>query len=203
MQPSSKITTTREVADDDLIPLSLSRLCRTRSPSTPRHRHQWKLHGQWNRLGVSADATPLDLPEGSKEEFITQHFWGYSAIDPTHSGEYQVEHPRWRVWRGTWWAPRCVVSPILGTRYWQRSISDPSSVLWSHRVERRGEPGCDIVGWTRSHGGRPDGIWMRGELAGWEWRSRYVMWGLRLLPSSPTNWARSGAGRSQPGMGRR
>ena len=35
---------------------------------------------------------------GSEEEFITEHYWGYTQInDPTYS-EYQVEHPRWQTY---------------------------------------------------------------------------------------------------------
>jgi hypothetical protein len=42
----------------------------------------------------------------------------------------------------------------------------PSMLVWQrggvsrHRVERRSEPGCDIVVSTRSHGGWPNWIWM-------------------------------------------
>ncbi len=33
---------------------------------------------------------------GSQEEFITEHYWGYTAGKRT--SEYRVEHPRWRIW---------------------------------------------------------------------------------------------------------
>jgi uncharacterized protein len=37
---------------------------------------------------------------GSLEEFITEHYWGFNG----HRGrctQYQVEHPKWRLWRAT------------------------------------------------------------------------------------------------------
>jgi len=35
---------------------------------------------------------------GSEAEFITEHYWGYTRQRDGGTLEYQVEHPRWRVW---------------------------------------------------------------------------------------------------------
>jgi uncharacterized protein YqjF (DUF2071 family) len=59
--------------------------------------YRWKFRGRWNRLETTAAARPAALMPGSKEEFITEHFWGYSAINAAKSGEYQVAHPRWNI----------------------------------------------------------------------------------------------------------
>jgi len=32
-----------------------------------------------------------------REEFITEHYWGYTARSAGTS-EYRVEHPRWKFW---------------------------------------------------------------------------------------------------------
>lgn len=36
--------------------------------------------------------------EGSLEEFITEHYWGYARQRNGATVEYEVEHPRWPVW---------------------------------------------------------------------------------------------------------
>lgn len=59
--------------------------------------YQWKYKGRWNTLNVDADALPITLEPGSKEEFITEHFWGYTTIAPAQCGEYEVAHPRWNI----------------------------------------------------------------------------------------------------------
>jgi uncharacterized protein YqjF (DUF2071 family) len=59
--------------------------------------YRWKYRGRWNGLKVNADAHPTPLEQGSKEEFITEHYWGYSAIGPGKCGEYEVAHPRWNI----------------------------------------------------------------------------------------------------------
>ncbi len=57
----------------------------------------WYDQGRWQRIGVKADASPIDLKPGSEAEFITEHYWGYSKRDKNSTVEYQVEHPRWRM----------------------------------------------------------------------------------------------------------
>jgi uncharacterized protein YqjF (DUF2071 family) len=38
-------------------------------------------------------------PEGSLSQFITEHYWGYAAQPDGGCLEYEVQHPRWNVWR--------------------------------------------------------------------------------------------------------
>jgi uncharacterized protein len=58
----------------------------------------WKLRTARNRIRATATGTPL-LPEnGSLEQFITEHYWGYAAQPDGGCIEYQVQHPPWKVW---------------------------------------------------------------------------------------------------------
>ena len=57
----------------------------------------WK-KGAWNTLKVVAGKTAVDIKPGSEEEFITEHFWGYTKLSATATSEYEVAHPRWQVY---------------------------------------------------------------------------------------------------------
>lgn len=46
------------------------------------------------RLYVEADKTALPIAAGSEEEFITEHYWGYTQ-QGNKTFEYEVRHPRW------------------------------------------------------------------------------------------------------------
>lgn len=59
--------------------------------------YRWK-KSSWNRLKIMADRRPVSLGEGSEEEFITEHFWGYTRVSDRRTSEYGVEHPRWEVY---------------------------------------------------------------------------------------------------------
>jgi len=58
-----------------------------------RLEYGWKLHGKWNHLGVRISGSPQYALPGSEEEFITEHYWGYSEQQSGASLEYRVEHP--------------------------------------------------------------------------------------------------------------
>jgi uncharacterized protein YqjF (DUF2071 family) len=57
----------------------------------------WK-KGEWNTITAVCVNTPVDIPEHSEEEFITEHFWGYTKISDTITSEYEVVHPRWQIY---------------------------------------------------------------------------------------------------------
>jgi hypothetical protein len=59
----------------------------------------WRSGMAWNRIFISAAGSPTLPKHGSEEEFITEHFWGYSVQTDT-TVEYRVAHPSWRVWSG-------------------------------------------------------------------------------------------------------
>ena len=55
----------------------------------------WRYKGRRSRLGGLAVGQAQEIRPGSSEEFITQHYWGYTRLGPQTSGEYRVEHPGW------------------------------------------------------------------------------------------------------------
>ena len=68
--------------------------------------YRWQRGGKWESLGVLGRGQPQPLLAGSHEEFIAEHYWGYTPrhrpwVHGARSNEYQVEHPPWRIWSGT------------------------------------------------------------------------------------------------------
>ena len=61
----------------------------------------WRAAGRWNRLRAVTAGAARPLADGSEAEFITEHYWGYAAQRDGGTVEYQVEHPRWRVWQAS------------------------------------------------------------------------------------------------------
>lgn len=56
----------------------------------------WK--GEWHTIKVTADKDLVDIKPESEEEFITEHFWGYTKINDRVTSEYEVAHPRWQIY---------------------------------------------------------------------------------------------------------
>lgn len=60
--------------------------------------YQWKFEGEWHKIGLKSQVEPQFPSEGSEAEFISEHYWGYNIQKDGGTIEYQVQHPRWRIW---------------------------------------------------------------------------------------------------------
>ncbi len=58
----------------------------------------WRVAGDWNWLKAKTGSQSAAFLPGSEEEFITEHYWGYTKWNDRKTSEYQVEHPAWRVY---------------------------------------------------------------------------------------------------------
>ncbi len=61
--------------------------------------YSWVGRRDRGELSISVTGDPAFPAEGSEEQFIAEHYWGYSAQRDGGCIEYRVEHPSWRVWR--------------------------------------------------------------------------------------------------------
>jgi len=60
---------------------------------------KWRGENRWSTISLETEGNP-ELPgEGSMEQFITEHYWGYAAQPGGGCVEYRVAHPSWRVWQ--------------------------------------------------------------------------------------------------------
>lgn len=61
--------------------------------------YEWMATRGWTGVHVSAQGAPRAIRAGSEEEFITEHYWGYTRQRDGTTVEYQVHHPHWKVWQ--------------------------------------------------------------------------------------------------------
>lgn len=60
--------------------------------------YQWQKAGQWQTFQLETSPISVPIVDGSEEEFITEHYWGYAAVNDQKSNEYEVTHPRWELY---------------------------------------------------------------------------------------------------------
>jgi uncharacterized protein len=63
--------------------------------------YRWQVGRQWCRLSAETVGCAAYALEGSLEQFITEHYWGYATQGSGKSFEYRVSHPHWHVWATT------------------------------------------------------------------------------------------------------
>jgi len=58
----------------------------------------WHFDGRWNSIAAEISGEPVPIMPGSAEEFIFEHYWGYTRQRDGGTVEYRVDHPGWCVW---------------------------------------------------------------------------------------------------------
>ena len=91
--------------------------------------YSWRFGGEENFLKLTTRGQPLPIGEGTEQEFITEHYWGYAAQKNGSTVEYQVEHPRWRVWETESAALHCNVAGLYGERFGKYLSGPPFSAF--------------------------------------------------------------------------
>ena len=91
--------------------------------------YYWKKDNKWNELEVIADPKLNEIKPGSKEEFITEHYWGYSSVDKIKTGEYEVAHPRWDIYPIDNYKIDCDFKHLYGNDFEILDHAQPASVF--------------------------------------------------------------------------
>ena len=60
--------------------------------------YRWRPGRRWNELRAKGEGELFVPGPGSAEEFITEHYWGYTALRNGRAAEFRVEHSPWRLW---------------------------------------------------------------------------------------------------------
>jgi uncharacterized protein len=77
---------------------------------------------------MTAAGEAQSIPAGSHAEFITEHYWGYTALRNGCS-EYRVEHPRWNIWNATDFEFNADVATLYGEPFTEVLNKPPRSAF--------------------------------------------------------------------------
>jgi uncharacterized protein YqjF (DUF2071 family) len=90
---------------------------------------QWKISSHWNKIGVEADVLSEEMERGSFQEFIFEHYFGYTRLNENTSQEYRIRHPRWKVNRVTKYDINCNFSEMYGPAFAELTHQKPEAVF--------------------------------------------------------------------------
>lgn len=91
--------------------------------------YEWRTRAGWQHVAATAVGAPAALEAGSEAEFITEHYWGYTRQRDGGTVEYQVAHPRWRVWRAEAAELEADVAGLYGEAFVQPLAAPPVSAF--------------------------------------------------------------------------
>jgi len=108
--------------------------------------YSWRYRDQWLDLRCEFSGTPVDPAPGSECEFITEHYWGYSTPQGGYPREYEVEHPRWRVWEATTAGLAGDVEAFYGSEFAEVLSADPASAFLAEGSRVQVKTSCTLEG---------------------------------------------------------
>ena len=97
--------------------------------SRGRAAYEWFHGARWHGIALDFDGASYVPADDSEETFITEHYWGYARQRDGGTVEYQVEHPRWSVWRATTATLDCDVASFYGSTFAEFLRGRPSSAF--------------------------------------------------------------------------
>ena len=92
-------------------------------------KYEWKINNKWNHIAVNAAKENEQILPGSVEEFIFEHYYGYTKINSQLSQEYKVNHPRWQVHKVIDYSIHCDFKSMYGNDFSFLSNQQPDSVI--------------------------------------------------------------------------
>lgn len=91
--------------------------------------YKWKFNKKWNAIEAVAESVAIPIDAGSEEEFIAEHYYGYSKYSALKTFEYKVAHPRWNVYPVKEYFIDCDFEGLYGTAFSFLKTATPSSVF--------------------------------------------------------------------------
>ena len=78
--------------------------------------YSWRRGRKWESLKMTATGEAQPIPAASHAEFITEHYWGYTALRSGCS-EYRVDHPRWKIWNAREFELNADIATLYGEEF--------------------------------------------------------------------------------------
>ncbi len=92
-------------------------------------RYEWRRGSKWEQLVMTGRGESQNIVAGSHEEFITEHYWGYTRRTADRISEYRVEHPRWKIWPAASYEFRADITALYGEKFLAPLTTPPASAF--------------------------------------------------------------------------
>jgi uncharacterized protein YqjF (DUF2071 family) len=97
--------------------------------------YQWKYKNKWNAIEAVAEPRAVPIAAGSEEEFIAEHYYGYSKFSNKRTYEYKVSHPRWKLYPVKNFRVDCDFEALYGKSFAFLQEAQPTSVFMAQGSE--------------------------------------------------------------------
>lgn len=90
---------------------------------------EWLLNKKWNSIFVEAATQSRAMESNSFEQFIYEHYYGYTKVNEDTTEEYRLQHPSWAVYNVYNHTIDCNFSEMYGDEFSILNHSQPAAVF--------------------------------------------------------------------------
>ncbi len=91
--------------------------------------YSWNKNGDWQSMTVESEKIAKDIEPESEEEFISEHYWGYTRANDQKTYEYEVTHPRWKIYKILNYNISVDFELVYGNNFKNLNYAAPQSVM--------------------------------------------------------------------------
>jgi uncharacterized protein YqjF (DUF2071 family) len=106
----------------------------------------WRHLGKWQSVAVTSGPTSQPIAPASVEEFITEHYWGYTKRTRGATSEYAVQHPRWTVYPVRNFTILADFGALYGAAFANLDASRPDNILLAEGSAVSVSTGTRLIG---------------------------------------------------------
>jgi uncharacterized protein len=97
--------------------------------------YSWKKNNIWDSIKVNASISAKKMNKGSIEEFIFEHYFGYTKVSDSQTEEYSIYHPRWQINEIMDYQINCNFKEMYGKDFEFLSYKNPDNILLAEGSE--------------------------------------------------------------------
>ncbi len=101
----------------------------TNDGKTQKVKFEWLLNKKWNSIYVEASNESNIMQNESLEQFIYEHYYGYTKIDATKTEEYKLQHPSWKTYKVVDHRIECDFKAMYGNAFAVLNTTKPKAVF--------------------------------------------------------------------------
>lgn len=90
--------------------------------------YMFKSNDCWQNISVHAETNEHLMKKNSLEEFIFEHYYGYTKVSEHQTEEYRVNHPRWKINNVIHHEINCDFNKMYGKDFAYLNNQSPQSV---------------------------------------------------------------------------
>jgi uncharacterized protein len=90
---------------------------------------EWLLNKKWNSIYVESTIKSAAMQPNSLEQFIYEHYYGYTKVDENKTEKYKLQHPSWNTYEVVNYTIDCDFEAMYGKTFSVLNQTEPTAVF--------------------------------------------------------------------------